>query len=168
MSPQNILLWHKKNHFDLKAITKQQKQEKLSPLTPTPFFCLTAGYKFFYWWGHQRDLQTNFAPLVSSHMVIFSVCHHWKPRTSFLCSAISLQVYCSLLKILYNPNFWAIYLSYSFSSTPICYMCDTHVNKHSWCSLVNLSSVIGASVEILREVEEKNFLPCRAKHTHCG
>lgn len=52
---------------------------------------------------------------LSSHPKIYlpTIHHPWKPKTVFLCPVISLQIYCSLLKMLYKLEFEAITLSYS-------------------------------------------------------
>ena len=60
---------------------------------------------------HQRNLQTipysiSFPPYVS----LPTVCPLWKPKTAFLSPVISLQLYCSLLKLHKSwssePPFW--------------------------------------------------------------
>lgn len=40
------------------------------------------------------------SPFVLPHVCLPAVSGPWKPKTIFLCPAISLQIYCSLLKVL--------------------------------------------------------------------
>jgi len=67
------------------------------------------GYKFSFYsrWilisseTQQGNLQTNLIPLFSSHIFTFPQFG----RLKLLCLIISLQMYCSLLKVLYNLEF---------------------------------------------------------------
>lgn len=54
----------------------------------------------------QMDLHKKYpTPLVSPIYYLLTVCHTWKPKTLFLCLVTSLQMYCSLVKMLYKPKF---------------------------------------------------------------
>lgn len=85
-------------------------QEKFS--LPFSLLCLKAKYKIVLFWRqiltspeiHQRNLQTNLTPYFPP--IYFPTgCHPWKPKTVFLCPVISLQIYYSLLNMLYKLEF---------------------------------------------------------------
>ena len=103
-----ICLFDIKKYFELNAIKKQQMQEIL--FLPSPFLP-KAGYKFTFSWRQTpvspRDGTKEFANKPYSinflpYLYLLRDGHPWKP--AFPCPVVSLQIYCSLLKMLYKMD----------------------------------------------------------------
>ena len=89
-----------KNYFELKVIKRQQIQRKLSP--PSPFLPKRRMSLHTYQPRQAAEESADKPYSVSflSYIYLVTVCHPWKPKTTFYYPVISPQIYCSVLKIL--------------------------------------------------------------------